>query len=86
MATTLAGFTSHVVLDNTGLSGGFDFKLEWAQDRPEESTLSNIAESLGMTGPSIYNALQDQLGLKLQHATGPVEIFLVDAIDRPTPN
>jgi uncharacterized protein (TIGR03435 family) len=86
LALALAGFTSHVVLDNTGLNGGFDFKLEWAQDHPEESTLSNIEESLGMTGPSIYNALQDQLGLKLQHATGPVETLVVDAIDRPTPN
>jgi uncharacterized protein (TIGR03435 family) len=85
-ASTLAGFTSHVVVDNTRLNGGFDFKLEWAQDRPEESTLSNIEESLGMTGPSLYTALQEQLGLKLQRATGPVETIVVDAIDRPTQN
>jgi uncharacterized protein (TIGR03435 family) len=85
-AFTLAGFTSHVVVDNTRLNGGFDFKLEWAQDRPEESTLSNIEESLGITGPSIYTALQEQLGLKLQRATGPVEKLVVDAIDRPTAN
>jgi uncharacterized protein (TIGR03435 family) len=57
-ATTLAGFTSHVAVDNTRLNGGFDFKLEWAQDHPEESTLSSIEESLGMTGPSLYTALQ----------------------------
>jgi uncharacterized protein (TIGR03435 family) len=85
-ASTLAEFTSHVVLDNTRLNGGFDFKLEWAQDHTEESALSTIEESLGVTGPSIYTALQEQLGLKLQRATGPVESLVVDAIDRPTPN
>jgi bla regulator protein BlaR1 len=84
--STLAGFTSHVVRDNTRLNGGFDFKLEWAQDHSEESTLSNIEESLGITGPSLYTALQEQLGLKLERATGPVEILVVDAIDRPTAN
>jgi len=86
LAFTLSGITSYIVLDNTRLNGGFDFKLEWAQDRPEGSTFSNIEESLGIAGPSIYTALQEQLGLKLQHATGPVESLVVDAIDRPTPN
>ena len=86
LALTLAGFTSHVVLDNTGLNGGFDFKLDWVQDRPEGSTLSNIEESLGMAGPSVYTALQEQLGLKLQRATGPVETLVIDAINSPTPN
>jgi len=85
-ASTLAEFTSHIVLDNTRLNGGFDFKLEWAQDHNEESMLSTIEESLGVTGPSLYSALEEQLGLKLQRATGTVENLVVDTIDRPTPN
>jgi len=85
-AYTLSEFTNYIVFDNTRLKGGFDFKLEWASYRPEESMLSDIEESLGMTGPSIYTAVQDQLGLKLQRATGPVENLFVDAIEQPTAN
>lgn len=85
-ASTLAGFTSRVVVDNTRLNGGFDFKLEWAQDHPEESMLSSIEESVGMSDPSLPTALQEQLGLKLQRATGPVDHLVVDGIDRPTAN
>jgi uncharacterized protein (TIGR03435 family) len=85
-ASTLAGFTGHIVLDNTRLNGGFDFKLQWAQDRPEESTLSSIEESIGAAGPSLPTALHEQLGLKIEHATGPVEHLVIDAIDMPTAN
>jgi uncharacterized protein (TIGR03435 family) len=85
-ASALAGFTNYIVLDNTRLNGGFNFRLEWAQERPDEPMLSSIEESLGMTDPSLYTALQEQLGLKLQRTTGPVEIVVVDGIERPTPN
>ena len=86
LASSLSGFTGRIVVDNTRLNGGFDFKLEWEQDRQEESRLTGMEESLGITGPSIYTALPEQLGLKLQHANGPVENLVVDSIDRPTEN
>jgi len=84
--SALADLASQVVVDNTRLNGGFDFKLEWAQDHNEESMLNSIEEGLGVSGPSLYSALQEQLGLKLQRGTGPVENLVVDAIDRPTAN
>lgn len=86
LAATLSKFTNYIVLDNTRLNGGFDLKLEWGQDQNEESMLSTIEETLGVTGPSLYSALQEQLGLKLQRANGPVENLVIDKIDRPTPN
>lgn len=86
LASSLSVFTGRAVIDNTQLKGGFDFTLEWAQDHPEESTLSSIEESLGVSGPALDTALREQLGLNLQHATGPVEHVIVDTIDRPTAN
>jgi uncharacterized protein (TIGR03435 family) len=63
------------VLDRTGLQGEYDFKLNYAiDDNPE-------------TGPSIFSVLPEQLGLKLEGAKGPVEILVIDHVDRvPTAN
>ena len=63
------------VIDKTGLKGEFDFSLEWAPDQAVDSS-----------GPFIFAALQEQLGLKLLARKGPVEIIVIDRIDRPTAN
>jgi uncharacterized protein (TIGR03435 family) len=68
------------VLDKTGLTGPWEMKLDWA---PDSAPAGNDAASL----PSLFTALQEQLGLKLQSAKGPVETLVVDHIDRtPTEN
>jgi uncharacterized protein (TIGR03435 family) len=63
------------VYDKTGLTGGFDFTLEWARDASPDSPY-----------PSVFVAIQEQLGLKLEAGKGPAEFIAIDAIDRPTPN
>jgi uncharacterized protein (TIGR03435 family) len=63
------------VIDKTGLKGEFDFKLEWAPDQAVDSS-----------GPSIIAALQEQLGLKLEAKKGPVEIIVIDHIEKPSGN
>jgi uncharacterized protein (TIGR03435 family) len=63
------------VLDNSGLTGEYDLRLEWAADETADSSL-----------PSIFTALQDQLGLKLESAKGPVEVIVIDHIERPSEN
>jgi uncharacterized protein (TIGR03435 family) len=74
-----------VVIDKTGLKGDFDWTLEWnadpgAQsddpDRPRADTL----------GPSIFTAMLEQLGLKLEPSRGPVEVLVIDSVERPTPD
>ena len=72
---------SRLVVDRTGLMGGFDFELQWTADtgRPAAGTSPSDA-------PSIFTALQEQLGLKLEAQRGPVEFLVIDSIGRPTPD
>jgi uncharacterized protein (TIGR03435 family) len=67
------------VFDRTGLAGNFDFILEW--DRTPLAV-----EKSDTAGPTIIEALKEQLGLKLDAQTGPVNTFVVDHIEQPSPN
>lgn len=81
LVTSLGGFgLSRMVLDRTGLKGEFDFELRWTPERAAaEQAQANDA-------PSIFAALQEQLGLRLESQRGPVEFVVVDGIERPTPD
>jgi len=78
------------VIDNTGFTGRFSLHLEFAMD----DALAGIPNPVGPSGqpadindrPSIRTALQEQLGLKLQPSTGPVDVFVIDHVERPTEN
>ena len=77
-------------LDSTGVKGVFDIKLEWTPDEsqprgPKESPEPLPADD-GAGGPSIFTALQEQLGLKLEPRKGPVEILIIDRIEKPSEN
>jgi uncharacterized protein (TIGR03435 family) len=67
------------VIDKTGLSGGFDFWMEWT---PEDTSEVNNSE----TGGTFLSALKSQLGLKLVPQDGPVEVLVIDHVEQPTPN
>jgi len=70
------------VLDLTGLTGLYDFHLEWAQDDP---TGAAAADSSPL--PDIYRAVEEQLGLHLESKKTPIDIIVVDRADRvPIPN
>jgi uncharacterized protein (TIGR03435 family) len=71
------------ILDRTGLSGTFDFSLEWT---PESNGAPHTNFEPDPTGPTFKEALQEQLGLKLEPITGPVDVFAVDHIEEPLPN
>jgi len=77
--STLAGrlvpLVNRFVEDRTGLFGVFDFDLVWTPDETAATDLS---------GPSIFTALQEQLGLKLESTKGPVEVLVIDSVERPT--
>lgn len=75
LVANLHDWSGRPVVDRTGLTGRFDFTLNWA---PEGTTDTNA--------PSIFTALQEQLGLKLEPARGPVDVLVVDSVERPTPD
>jgi uncharacterized protein (TIGR03435 family) len=80
---TLAGFLSRferqIVMDMTGLKGFYDVKLEWTPDLP---TLVNGAPAETAPGPSLFTAVQEQLGLRLESRKGPVDVLVVDHADQ----
>ena len=81
------------IVDRTGLTGGFDLALHF-DNRP----IPGVGPGGGLRPPppgadptpadavSIFTALEEQLGLKLESETGPVEVLVIDQVERPTPN
>jgi bla regulator protein BlaR1 len=68
------------VVDKTGLAGKYDFSLQWAVDTPPPQTPA------ASYGPSIFTAVQDQLGLKLESTKRPVDVFVIDRAEKPSEN
>jgi uncharacterized protein (TIGR03435 family) len=73
-----------LILDRTGLKGNFDLNLEFAPNQVAGG--SGSSASADSDRPSMFIALQEQLGLKLESATMPVAVLVVDHIERPTAN
>jgi uncharacterized protein (TIGR03435 family) len=68
------------VIDKTGLTGLFDIHLEYVRDIGADALPGDTG------GESIFTALQEQLGLKLTPDKGPVEVLVIDHVDRPSEN
>jgi uncharacterized protein (TIGR03435 family) len=72
------------VIDRTGLAGGFDLHLKWSLEAPANATGPGTTDD--SAGLSIFTALKEQLGLKLESAKGPVEILVIDHVEKPSEN
>lgn len=94
LAHHLSRLLSRPVLDRTGLTGRFNFQLEWTPDGemeggPRGPGQSEKAAAVGApdpAGPSLFTALQEQLGLKLESAKGPGEMVVIDRAEKPSEN
>jgi uncharacterized protein (TIGR03435 family) len=83
----LSRILDRVVIDRTGLTGTFDFHLEFTPDETTPLGDPNARlPSADDTSVSILSAVQDQLGLKLESGKGPGEFLVIDHVDRPSPN
>jgi uncharacterized protein (TIGR03435 family) len=85
IAQGLSEVTRRPVRDETGLEGRFDFELKWTPD-PAPTAPDSADAKPAEVGPTLFTALQEQLGLKLEAKRGPVEILVIDRADRPSEN
>ena len=69
------------VLDRTGLQGHYSFTFDF---RPY--MIATGGQPADSSGPSFFTALQEQLGLKLESQKGPVEMFVIDSVEKPSGN
>lgn len=91
LAQTLSQQVGRVVQDKTGLTGSFEFELRYTPDQIPQPVLNGGLPPPGIAlptidpnGPSLQTALQEQLGLRLESTRGPVEVTVVDSIERAT--
>ena len=78
-----------LVIDRTGLSGRYDIRLEWTPDvgeNPADPGGIAWSASANPSHPSSFVAIQEQLGLKLESSKGPVEVLVIDHVEKPTAN
>jgi uncharacterized protein (TIGR03435 family) len=77
-----------VVIDKTGISGRYDVTLKWTPDTGE-AALNDGTDGTAPppdSGPSIFTAIQEQLGLKLESAKDPVQVLVIDHVEMPSEN
>ncbi len=81
---TLGVGIDRMLVDRTGLDGMFDVELHWTPTLPlggGPATSTAVSDA-----PSFFTALEEQLGLKLERTTGPVQTLVIDHVEPPTPN
>jgi uncharacterized protein (TIGR03435 family) len=93
LASQLTSIVGRTVLDKTGLTGRYDFTLKYTPEyialRSSTATASEgqpAPSGSDPAGTSIFSALQDQLGLRLESGRGPVEIIVIDHVERASGN
>ena len=95
LADALSARVGRNVVDKTGLTGDYDLTLQWTPDENDPITRSggpdgrppgDVAPPPDPNGPTLFTALQEQLGLKLESTKGPVETFAISHIEQPSEN
>ena len=86
----IGGDISHgaysAVLDKTGLKGLYDIKVQWTPDPGLVAPVNPGAAPTASSGPSLFSALEEQLGPKLESSRGRLPVLVIDSIDRPLQN
>jgi len=90
VANTLTIWVGRIVVDRTELAGAYDFTLTWTPDQLPQGFDKKVAAGgiapADPNGPSIFTAIQEQLGLKLDSRKGPVDVLIITRAERPTEN
>ena len=89
LVTSLSQFVRRTVVDRTGLKGNFDIELKWTPDQMPSGTPppgGPPLPAIDPNGPSIFTALQEQLGLKLESTKDAIDVLVIDHIELPSPD
>ncbi len=86
LAEDLSFMLDRLVVDKTEVKGLFDMRLEWTPDANLGKSSSDTEPPAGVDGPSIFTAIQEQLGLRLESRRGPVERLVLDHAEKPSAN
>ena len=86
LAEELSKETGRNVVDKTGITGRYHLKLQWTPDEGAAPASNSSASSPSDSGPSLFTALEEQLGLKLEPAKGPVQVLVIDHVEMPSAN
>jgi uncharacterized protein (TIGR03435 family) len=95
-ADVLSRVVGRIVIDKTGLTGKYDFALKWTPDEGQGMMMPSGGKPGGdgagappppeSSGPSIFTALQEQLGLKLESQKAPTDVLVIQHVERPSEN
>jgi uncharacterized protein (TIGR03435 family) len=80
-----AGIGDRIVVDQTGLAGNYDFELTFGRDNAPQPQ-ADRPESAAPTEPSVFSAIEEQLGLRLERKKAAVEFIVVDHVEKPSDN
>ena len=92
LAQSLSSQLRRPVVDRTGLTGNYDFKLTWTPDVGQGFGPAGLPPGADAppppdpNGPTLFTAVQEQLGLRLESQKGPVEVIVIDRAEKPTDN
>jgi uncharacterized protein (TIGR03435 family) len=93
LAHSLSPQLGHTVVDKTGLSGKYDYTLQWTPDEgmspmPGGAGVGPPHEDNAVQagGPSLFTAVEEQLGLKIESTKGQVDVIVIDHLDLPSAN
>ena len=83
LARNLTGALGRTIVDETGLAGTYDLELTFVPD-PSQSVPGAAPATVDPDAPSLVTALQEQLGLRLEPGRAPVQMLVIDKVERPT--
>jgi uncharacterized protein (TIGR03435 family) len=84
LTTMLGGQSGRMVVDRTGLTGNWEFVLTFAAEQRGQPPPGVELPAPDPNAPSLFTALQEQLGLKLESTKGPVDVLVIDSVEQPT--
>jgi uncharacterized protein (TIGR03435 family) len=86
VASMLGGQSGRMVVDRTGLTGNWEFALTFAAEQRGQPPPGVELPAPDPDAPSLFTAIQEQLGLKLESTKGPVDVLVIDSVEQPTPD